>query len=92
MLACEDRSPDASETCWMPEDVSYAALSTYAGSRLRTVGELCQAVGILMPANSLMDSLGLFVLDYFRAAATEESHMLAGHGPDGVRSAGFTLH
>ncbi len=45
---------------------------------------LCTAVAERKPANSsLTAAIRVFIMAYFRAAATEDGHSKAGHGPGG---------
>ncbi len=45
-----------------------------------TVHALCSLVEARRTACSLTSAIRVFVLEYFRAAVTEEGHALAGHG------------
>jgi predicted DNA-binding ribbon-helix-helix protein len=52
-----------------------------------SINELCSLVnGCKSPRSSFTSTVRLFVLAYFRAAATEEGHVVAGHGGGGRKS------
>ena len=48
-----------------------------------SVGELCQLVDKTRCESTLTAALRVFVLNYFKAATTEEGHASAGHGTFG---------
>lgn len=49
-----------------------------------TMHVLCTHVAAQKPANSsLTAAIRVFIMNYFRAAATEDGHSKAGHGPGG---------
>ena len=39
----------------------------------------------IIPSNNLTAAMRVFILGYFRSAATPEGHVRAGHGLDGER-------
>jgi predicted DNA-binding ribbon-helix-helix protein len=50
------------------------------------VGELCQRVDERRQESTLTAALRVYVLNYFKAAATERGHASAGHGTFSTRS------
>ncbi len=45
---------------------------------------ICTAIAVQKPANSsLTAAIRVFIMAYFKAAATEDGHDKAGHGPGG---------
>ena len=54
--------------------------------------QVCEAVAHTKePAMSIEQGLVIFVIDYFRLAATNEGHLAAEHGQDPMHSSGETL-
>ena len=50
-----------------------------------TLHQVCTFVAKAKPANSsLTAAIRVFIMAYFRAAATEDGHSKAGHGPGGT--------
>jgi predicted DNA-binding ribbon-helix-helix protein len=52
----------------------------------RNLHDLCTAIDRSRECSSLTAAIRVFVVRYFRAAATEEGHLLAGHGGPGMRA------
>ena len=48
----------------------------------RSVHAICSDVGATRRASTLTSGLRVYILDYFRRAATPDSHHNAGHGAD----------
>jgi predicted DNA-binding ribbon-helix-helix protein len=58
-----------------------------------SIHEIATAVSGRKPANSsLTAAIRVFIMAYFRAAATEEGHSRAGHGPGGSFIASLVTH
>ena len=51
-----------------------------------SVGELCQRIDERRRESTLTAALRVYVLNYFKAAATERGHASAGHGTFSIRS------
>lgn len=55
--------------------------------------DICTAVALRKPAiTSLTAAIRVFIMTYFRAAATEDGHSKAGHGPGGSFMASHRTH
>lgn len=52
----------------------------------RTIHEICSMVDQRRHGSSLTAALRVFIMLYFRIAATEEGHAEAGHGNDAIES------
>ncbi len=67
------------------EPEMWSALREIARRENTSLHALCNAVAIRRPAyTSLTAAIRVFIMAYFRAAATEEGHALSGHGPGGT--------
>lgn len=62
------------------EPAMWDALGEIAEREGRTVHELCSGVEFARTESTLTAAIRVFILGYFRAAATEQGHVLAGHG------------
>ena len=70
------------------EPTMWEALAEIAGREGVTSHEICSGLARRRRESSLTAALRVFILDYFRAAATAEGHRRAGHG----QSAGPVYH
>ncbi len=73
------------------EPVMWEALEEICRRESRTIHDICTLVDGRRRESSLTAAMRVFILGYFRAAVTEQGHVLAGHGPgyrsvDGARS------
>jgi predicted DNA-binding ribbon-helix-helix protein len=50
-----------------------------------TIHEACTLIASRHKGNNLTAAMRVFILGYFRSAATPEGHVRAGHGLDGER-------
>ena len=62
------------------EPLMWEALYEIAGREGLTIHELCSLVQDRRQESTLTAAIRVFILVYFREAATEEGHELAGHG------------
>jgi predicted DNA-binding ribbon-helix-helix protein len=63
------------------------ALSDICRREGMSAHEICTAIDARRSASTLTAALRVFVMDYFRAASTEEGHARAGHGVGALRGA-----
>jgi predicted DNA-binding ribbon-helix-helix protein len=69
------------------EHSMWEALRELSGRERMTMSELCSRIAASKDAAlTLTAALRVFIVDYFRGAATEEGHALAGHGRPRARS------
>lgn len=64
------------------EQAMWDALAEIARREGATVHEICSRVAAEHRESSFAAGLRVFILGYFREAATPEGHARAGHGPD----------
>ena len=62
------------------EPVMWDALAEICRREEMSLRELCGAIDSRRQASSLTAAIRVFILTYFRAAATEEGHASIGHG------------
>lgn len=63
------------------EPAMWDALGEICRRENTTLHELCEMVDARRRASSLTAAIRVFVMAYFRAAATEDGHAGVGHGP-----------
>ena len=68
------------------EQAMWDAVAEICWREALSVGKLCHLVDETRIESTLTAALRVFVLNYFKAAATEEGHASAGHGTFGKRS------
>jgi predicted DNA-binding ribbon-helix-helix protein len=72
------------------EPEMWDALAEICRRERLTKHDICTAVEAKRGASSLTAALRVFVMDYFRSAATEDGHVRSGHGPGiGVSLTGY---
>jgi len=64
------------------------ALSEICRRERLTVHDVCTAIDARRSASTLTAALRVFVMEYFRAASTEDGHLRAGHGSGALHRAG----
>ena len=64
------------------EPAMWDALAEIARREDHTINDICTRVEMLRSESTFAAALRVFILGYFRTAATPEGHDLAGHGPD----------
>jgi predicted DNA-binding ribbon-helix-helix protein len=62
------------------EPAMWDALDEICEREELTLNELCERIAGRRSASSLTAAVRVFVMSYFRAAATEEGHARTGHG------------
>lgn len=62
------------------EPAMWDALNEVCHREAKTVHEICTTVDRLRQQSSLTAALRVYIIDYFRSAATEHGHLRAGHG------------
>ena len=65
------------------EQTMWDAVSEICWREAISIGQLCQMVDNTRRESTLTAALRVFVLNYFKAASTEEGHASAGHGTFG---------
>jgi len=78
---------DGHRTSMRLEPVMWEALAEICRRERRSVHEICTMVDTRRMTSSLTAALRVYILEYFRTAATEEGHVLAGHGAVPARAA-----
>ena len=68
------------------EQTMWDAVAEICWREALSIGRLCQLVDETRKESTLTAALRVFVLNYFKAAATEEGHASAGHGTFGKRT------
>ncbi len=58
----------------------WRALADICRRERQSVHEICTAIDGRREASTLTAGLRVFIMEYFRAAATEDGHLRAGHG------------
>ena len=71
---------DGRRTSMRLEPAMWDALADICGREHRSVHDVCTAVETRRTTSSLTAALRVYIVEYFRSAATEEGHGLAGHG------------
>jgi predicted DNA-binding ribbon-helix-helix protein len=69
------------------EPAVWGALGEICERERTSIAEIATAIGRDRSASSLTSAVRVYVLDYFRAAATDEGHRRAGHGFGGSHAA-----
>ena len=72
------------ERTFVTARMMWEALTEIAAREGRTIHEICSTVDRSRKESTFTSGLRAFILSYFRDAATDEGHRLAGHGADGV--------
>lgn len=62
------------------EPQMWDALAEIARREGRTIHQICSEAAARRGQSTFAAGLRVYILDYFRAAATNEGHLLAGHG------------
>jgi predicted DNA-binding ribbon-helix-helix protein len=62
------------------EPAMWDAITEICRREQRNIHDLCTAIDRTRDCSSLTAAIRVFVVHYFRAAATEEGHQRAGHG------------
>jgi predicted DNA-binding ribbon-helix-helix protein len=62
------------------EPAMWDALGEISRRERQSIHDLCTVVDARRTASSLTAALRIFLVDYFRQAATEDGHLKAGHG------------
>lgn len=65
------------------EPAMWEALEEISGREARTIHDICTLVNQHRGPVNLTAALRVFIVSYFRQAATEAGHMEAGHGETG---------
>lgn len=73
------------------EPEMWTALSEICARERASLSDVVTLVGMSRSASSLTAAIRVFALAYFRAAATEEGHRVAGHGPAAGRRPTATI-
>lgn len=67
------------------EPKMWDALSEICQRERLSTHDICTVIAARRSASTLTAALRVFVMDYFRAAATEDGHIRAGHGLGALR-------
>ncbi len=76
----------AKRTSLRLEPAMWQSLQEIAGREVVSVHRLCTEIDSRRHESSLTAAIRVFILGYFRAAATEQGHRSAGHGAVGLPS------
>ncbi len=71
---------DGRRTSVRLEPEMWDALAEIARREGRTIHQICSEVAARRGQSTFAAGLRVYILDYFRAAATAEGHLRAGHG------------
>lgn len=89
-LVCRNVTVSGHRTSVRLEPVMWVALHELCRREAMTPHAICSMVNREREESSLTAGLRVYIMSYFRAAATEEGHLHAGHGaePDGMTGNG----
>ena len=73
------------------EPAMWDALSEICRRERLSAHDVCTAIDARRTASTLTAALRVFVMEYYRAASTEDGHARAGHGVGAVRTSSFVL-
>lgn len=80
-LVCKNILVNGRRTSVRLDPIMWGGLSEICRRQGTTIHVVCTAISQNRPPNmSLSNAIRVFILSYFRAAATEEGHAQAGHG------------
>lgn len=80
MHICKNVNVGSRRTSIRLEEEMWTAVGELCSREGMTVHELCSLIDKFRGANSLTAALRVFLIVYYRLAATEAGHMNAGHG------------
>ena len=80
MHICKNVNVGSRRTSIRLEEEMWTAVNELCAREGMTVHELCSLIDKFRGSNSLTAALRVFLVVYYRLAATDDGHMSAGHG------------